>query len=360
MSVLAKLFLVVVMLTTATTASAGDETSDRELRRLAELVPPGYHVARLEVRDYMAKRRYDKYGDQVELGADYDQYTLPGGFVTQFDSSLRGQRYRLVFAKGLTDNLTVGAMLPWGTMTQHIDFSATGPGANPTETVQTMLASYGYKRVETTETSGLLDPVLGSRWRVYRGQYDALVIGPGVRVGMTGKDDPDNLADVYWEDGSTDLLLDASYVRLLPASLDVRLQARYANQRPDHVRARAYSTTETLVPQSRTERLRRDLGDMLETSVEMGYRAGYWRYNLTWDAMRKAADDYHSPTGQDVSGLEKDTARSQDAVRVGVTWLGAWAAFHLPLFVELHYREPVKGRNSIASRDYYFMLTSYL
>lgn len=340
-------------------AHATDKATLFELRRLSELVPSQHWVIRAEVRDYLAKRRYDADGNEVEIGKDYDNYAL-GPYTTHFDSSLHGQRYRLLLAYGVSDRLSMGVMLPYGTMNQSVDFSATSAGGDATENVQQLLAHYGYKRVATTQTTGLMDPILGTRWLVYSGSRDALVVGPGVRVGLSKKDDPDNLVDVRWDDGSTDLLFDVGYTRLLDYGLDARLQGRFADQRPDHVRARAFSTTESLVPASRTERLSRDLGSLFEGGVELGYSVGYWRYNLTWDLMRKSADRYRSPRGQDVSGLEKDTARSADAIRVGATWLGARATFGVPVFLEIQYREPVRRTNTSISRDYYLLITSLM
>lgn len=343
-------------------AAGGETSNERELRRLSELVPNGYQIVRLEARDLLSSRRFDNEGKLVEFGTDYDNFSLPvaNGVTTHFDSSLRGQRYRLVFSKGLSDNIAISAVLPWGTMIQRVNFTATDntDGTDQTAAVQSWLASkWGYKPVMSTETSGMLDPIVGVRWRPYGSQYDALVLATGVRVGMSAKDDPDNLVDFSWKDGSTDFLVEANYVRLLTAGLDIKAQARYAVQTSDHVRARAKRVGETLVPESRTERLRRDLGDILEASLEMGYRTGYWRYNLTMEAFRKAADSYYSPRGQDVSGLERGTTRSVDAIRGGLAWMGARALIGLPMILEVQYRDSMRGRNIYDSRDYYFALT---
>lgn len=355
----AKQILALMILMVASQANATDPANERVLRRLSEMVPEGRQIVKMEVRDLLSSRRYDDEGKLVEFGADYDNYTLPGGILTHFDSSLRGQRYRLVFSRGITENFAISAILPWGVMTQRVDFSASSnsDGSDQTAAVQSMLAGLGYKRVQTTETSGILDPVFGARFRAYAGQYDTVVLATGVRLGMAAKDDPDNLVDFHWEDGSTDLLVEGTYVRLLPAGLDMKMQARYAYQTADHVRARARGVNATLVDQSKTERLGRDLGDMLEASMEMGYRTGYWRYNLTLEMVRKNSDDYHSPRGQDVSGLEADTNRSVDALRGGFAWLGAKASIGLPLILEMQYRDSFQGRNVYDSRDYYLALT---
>lgn len=392
-------------------AASAEDIDGAEALFLGDIVPVGHWGARLETRYLTIDQYYNNKGHRESLTADLDGVALDAGTIpllaafgpgatlgtVDLQGRLEGLRHRLTVGYGLTPNLSVGAIIPFGILKTRVGhFAIQGgnlalnpafdPGqpigtSNPpvvpvgtlgttepvgTEGVQELISNpiygYAYERFESTQTSGLLDPSIGLRWRFYHGRQDSAYFTPSIRVGMTKQDDPDNLVDAQLDDGSNDLVLELGYSRLLGLGWDLRLQAKYTQQRPDKVTARVHGVNETLVPASRKEHVRRDLGDALESGVEGGYRSGDWRAHLALEFLRRGQDHYHSAKGSDVAGLEEDTRRSSDMWRLGVDWNGmrAWreGRLPLPLFVSVDVRRIYRATNVVDARDLFLTVTA--
>lgn len=335
----------------------------------ADMLPAGRSAARLELRQGDSDYSLDNHGQRKPLFSEYDNASLASyglaGTTTHLQSRASGERIRLTLGYGVNENITVGALLGWGRARNDVNFSTTS--TNPlitTAMVQGILsgAPYAYKPVADSEWSSMLDPVIGLRWRLSGSDHHSTVLAPSLRLGLAKEDDPDDLMDLPLEDGSTDILLGLLHVRQLGDAWDIKLGAQYTWQLPDHITARARASGEGLVPASRKERLERNKGDMIELSGELGYRTGDWRLLARLDYAWDHADRYHSPSGQNVSGLEANTGGFSLTGWAGLSWNGLSRYLRdrsgVPAVVSLLYRETLDGRNIVVTRDLYLNLTT--
>ncbi len=334
----------------------------------ADMLPAGRHAVRVEGRTGESNWAYDNQENKKPLFSDYDNLSLtallpPGSppTVTHLQAHGSGERFRFTLGYGWREDVTVGVLLGWGKSRNEVTFSTTGV---PTAAFQNLISSaaYGYKPVASATWDSMLDPIIGLRWRIDSGPGYSTILAPSLRIGLAAEDDPDNLMDLPLEDGSTDILLGVLHVRQLGTNWDLKLGAQYNWQLPDHVTARARATGAPLVPVSSRERMERDKGDMLEASLELGYRAGDWRWMGRMDYARDEGDDYTSPTGLNVTGLEANTGGYSLTGWAGVSWNGISRYLReksgFPAVVSLLYRETLDGRNVVSTRDLYLSLTT--
>lgn len=333
------------------------------------MLPKGVGAVRLESRYGHADEKFNARGDREPLADSLDGIVVVNPLIpayvgtTDISSEVYGVRERLLLGYGISDDLTVGMMIPWASLTHKVrfDLAAPAPGATTADVDAILGAVYGYKPLRSSTTRGLLDPVIGARWRVLRSARDSVILSGGVRIGMTDPDDPDNLLDLQLEDGTTDILTGIEYRRDLGSNWDAAIKYQRAWQLPDQVEARARAVGESLVPASRTELLDRDQGDTHEFEVELGYRIGDWRLLGRAEHYQRPATDWRSPSGQNVSGLEADSSRRYTTVSGGFSWSGIErfkrGDFALPLVVEFIAQHMVEGVNAVQSTDYHLHLT---
>lgn len=335
-------FLALFSFALATSAAAEPPLATTTLHALDGMAPGGHWAARLTLLRNGYDQRYDDDGRRVALSG------VPGldtRVVTQFGELLLGY--------GVTEDLTVGAIVPWARTETRMRFA---PGAEAP--LQAMAGALGYDRLRDTTSSGLSDPTVGALWRFHKSERDSAILGFGVRFGLARDDDPRNLLDVPPGDGSTDLRTRLEYFRDLGHGFDLRLLAEYQVQRPDRVTARWQDTPVSVAEES----LKRDLGDYWEYDLEIGKSFGDWRLSATWHRYQEEPDRYTSDLGTDTSALSAHTDTLADQLRVGLTWSGvnAWRAgrLSLPLIVKLEMQDAFAGRNFVDVRDLYLRVSS--
>lgn len=324
------------------------------------MAPGGHWAARLTVLRNTYDHRYDDAKNRVDLDADYNAQLAGAGFGVTVDSHVTTEFTELLLGYGVTDNLTVGAILPYTRTTNRVRLTDTVPGSSAV--LQGLLTGgLGYDPLGDTTVGGMADPTLGALWRFHKGEKDSAIAGFGVRFGVAKADDPDNLADVPPGDGSTDLRFRLEYFRDLGRGWDLRLLAEHQVQLPDEIRARPGNPLTT--PAAATETLKRNLGDYQEFDLEVGKAWGDWRASVTWHRYQEASDRYTSRIGTDTSFLNANTRTVADQARYGLTWSGirAWQAgkLPLPLIVKLEVQDAVAGRNFVDVRDVYLRITSF-
>lgn len=326
------------------------------------MAPAGRWAARLTLLHNGYDRKFDDSGRRVDLDTDHNGLDLStlnpflGGRL-QLGTHVVTEYTELMLGYGLTENLTLGAIVPYARTTTHVRFGVAGGGG--TAGMGAVLAGLGYKPPRTTAVAGLSDPTLGMLWRFHKSERDSAILGLGVRLGMAKADDPDDLFDVPPGDGSTDLRLRGEYFRDLGQDFDLRLLGEYQIQLPDHVMMRPGNPLTTLSK----ERLKRDLGDYWESDVEIGKRFGNWRLSATWHRYQEASDRYWSARGSDTRFLSANTDTVADQLRLGIGWSGieAWRAgwLPMPLIVKLEMQDAVRGRNFVAVRDIYLRISTF-
>lgn len=330
------------------------------LHGLDGMAPEGRWAARLTLLRNSYTRRFNNDGKLVDLDADYDGLDLASlGLAGRLnlDTRVVTEYSELMFGFGVTDNLTIGAIIPAARTSNRVRYSVTGGiGSNGLQSVLT--GPLGYQPLASTETAGLGDPTLGLLWRFHKSARDSLILGLGVRFGLSPKDDPDNLLDVPPGDGSTDLRTRLEYFRDLGRDFDLRLLAEYQVQLPDKVTMRTGNPLTT----TNKERLKRDLGDYWEFDVELGKSIGNWRLSATWHRYMEGPDRYTSSIGTDTHFLSANTDTVADQYRIGLTWSGIreWQAgrLPLPLIIKLEMQDAFGGRNFVDVRDIYLRISS--
>lgn len=362
----------------------------------ADMLPRGRAAARLEARGIRASEEFGRDGERRALGANYDGLNLnatlfpalaplgPGATLgtTDLSSRMSGQQTRLTIGYGLAEDVTVGFQVGYGVAENRVEVAVSGSNlaatggvppfvplgtfglTTPTgaEEVQALLTgTYGYKRVQSSTWQSPLDPLIGLRWRFDKGEHHATVFAPSLRFGIAKEADPDDLMQMVLADGTNDILLGVLHTRKLSERWDLLLSAQYTLQLADHVTARARSENELLVPASRRERLRRDRTDPIELTAEAGYSQGPWRFSGRLEYARGGRDDYSSPSGQDVSGLEANTDFNFLLGYLGVSWNGIPGYLRgehkAPLLVSLVASTTLAAKNTSAPDTLYLTAT---
>lgn len=375
---------------------------------LDNMAPAGHWASRLTILRNGYREKYDNSGRLVDLdtgvdGLSVDSTVLPslaplGSGATlgtiSLDTQAATDYQEILLGYGVSENLTVGVILPWTTTHTKALFSLSGgnvglnPLFNPAQPIsavnypfapvggpvtpmttadfQTLLSDpvygYAYKPIASTGQSGLADPTLGALWRFRHSGNDSAVLGLGFKFGTAPEDDPNDLLDIPVGSGANAIRLRFEYFRDLGHGIDLHLLAENFTQLPDHVTMRVPTPGSLLAPASSTEKLKRDLGDYQEFDVELGYSLGDWRTSATWHRYQKPMDHYISPIGTNTAALEANTDTLADQFRLGFTWSGikAWQAgkLPLPLIIRLEMQDAFNGRNFVDVRDYYLRLTS--
>jgi hypothetical protein len=368
---------------------------------LDTMAPESSWAIRFEQRASQYASRYDNHGHLSGLGSGFNGINLnasmfpalsalgPGATLgtTRFDNKVNNHISILTIGYGLSPNITIGAIIPYGISQTRTNFAVDGGnvGYNPafnasqpigagnfpfapavggippmgTAGVQNILTNpafgYKYKALQDNRNEGFSDPTLGVLWRAMKSSRESMILGLGLRLGLAKQDDPDNLLDTPLGDGSNDIRSRLEYFYDLGANFDLRLLADYNWQFSDKARMRVPAAGQTLALASSKQKLDRNLGDYYETDVELGYRWTNWRFAATWHRFDKKSDTYHSSLGTDTSSLEAYTDRRADQYRISATWSGvqAWQQGKLPvpLIVKLELQDTFAGRNFVDVQD---------
>lgn len=386
------------------------ETMPAALKHALVLISPKkVWTLQLEPRSNGFNRWYDRDGNAHPLayamdGVTLNQQVLPalaplggsaslGDTVVGNDVSLEGIKIALGF--GVTEDLTLGGYFTHGRNRNDVafdiaggnvgwnplfdrsqavgpanyPFAAVGMGANEPlgragfEQLLTDPAfGYAYDNISTAKHNGFGELVLGAVWRFYKDQRQGLVLGLGWREGIADDDRPDDLFDIPLEDGSDDLMVHVDWYRELGHGLDSRWMVNRTLQTSDTRTMRVVSAGKLLAPISAKEDLKRDLGDIWEYALELGYSWSDWRTSATWRHWQKGTDYYVSALGTDTSAMSENTHASLSQWRWSISWSGISAfqrsTIPLSVMVKLELQDTYDGRNMAELRDIY--LTTHL
>jgi len=386
----------------------GEEVIPTERQHaLSNLAPKDSFVFRLKGKTRTTRFSYNDSGDKVRLGDELNNITLnqnifsslsvfgAGATLGTTSSSMLfdSQRFELSFGYGITENLTIGMIVPFGTINNRVNFSVSGAtlGINPrynnglapsatnlpylptstgvtpfsTADLQNLIASepYGYKPIASTRTTGLADPTIGLLYQALKTKKSSFILATGIDIGIAKEDDPDNLVDVPINNGNSALRFKAEYYRNLKYNFDAYIKFEYGIELEDRVTKRVPQQGVLLAPQSSTERLNRDLGDYRTYELGLGKSVFNWRYAVKFYRLEKDIDNYNSDVGTDVSLLELNTKGYANQWETEVSWSGieAWSKGNLafPLIVSFSYKDTFSGRNGLDWTEYYFKVTSF-
>ncbi len=376
---------------------------------LSFMVPKGRRGLRMELRALGYDEYFDNKGNKLLLGntldgVDLNAQIFPAMQIFGADATLGktllstevdARRIEISLGYGITDDLTVGVIIPYGEVDTRTNFSVSGGniGINPifdatqaiapnnfpfapaggsipsvnTAEVQSVLTNpafgLGYKPIKNTRWSVLSDPSIGLLWRFHKTSSSQWILGAGLRIGITDENDPDDLLDVQIDDGSTDIRTRLEYYRDLGHGFDLKVQLEHDFQLEDSITARVPLPGQLLAPLSSKENLDRNLGDYTEYDIGLGKTLGNWRIGAAWHRYEKNHDSYHSRIGTDTAALEANTDIFINQWQATLSWSGldAWKSgkVPMPMVVQLNIQDTYRAKNFPDLKDISLQLTGF-
>ncbi len=364
-------------------------------------------------RYFPIEKRYGPDGDSEDLAADFNKDLnsqvfpalsglnhLVGGNATLgqsvVESSLTSRWSEFNLAYGLTDKLTLVVKVPYGYVKNEIrsdlEASQANVGRNPLfgtpsdpfrsplipitaggirlsdEDIQNLLGNgldlnrdgvtdipgYGYKRFETFSENGIGDIELYAKYQFYDQKPWRLALASGLRF-PTGKvKDIDNLADLDFGDGQTDILFHFHTDYGVTENLQLNFTTRYDLQLPDRQTLRVPDSADQPITRN-IEEVDRNLGDVLGLDLIGLYQfTPEWSGSLRYSFARKFQDDVDGDSGLPYSSLEQESESENQ--RVAVTFGYSTLQQHrdkmatVPFYANLTYRSRFAGKNTVASQ----------
>ncbi|NOX09958.1 MAG: hypothetical protein GXP22_10835 [Gammaproteobacteria bacterium] len=380
------------------------------LHGLEFIAPENRWAARIEFRENNYTRMFNQNASKQALGTPFDRVNMdstvfpdlaafgPGATLseTRFNTRVNTRRIELTMGYGVTKDLTVGFIIPYGEVVTRAKFSVVGGnigfnpafnpaqpagptnppllpvGLGPTEPVGTAGVQHiltdpafglEYEPLATTRWKGLGDPTVGLLWRFHKTASDSLILGTGVRFGVADDINPDSLLQIPIDNGNTDYRIRLEYFRDLGTGFDLKLVAENTYQFKDHVTRRIPATGELLTAVTNKERLSRRLGNYREYDIGLGKTLGNWRMAGTWHRYEKDADKYISAIGTNTAALGANTELYANQWRASLSWSGiqAWmdAKIALPLIIQLEIQNTYAAKNFPDVQDVYLQITSF-
>ncbi|MCC6751313.1 MAG: hypothetical protein IT371_26910 [Deltaproteobacteria bacterium] len=224
-----------------------------------------------------------------------------------------------------------------------------------TEDVQHLLGDeLSYQRMESWSGTGLGDIELGFKVRVFSWRFYTTALQAGVRLPTGRTDDPNNLLDLGFGDGQTDLGFYWQNDFTPWRGLRLNVTMKYTAQLPDRELKRVPTAVNVpLAKKENMEEVWRDLGDIFELDLLAAYAVlpvlkPFVRYNF----VAKGEDDVRGDKGLAYQSLMDETAVRNHRIEAGVTFTTIpWVAakkFSIPLDATLSYERSLAGKNNAA------------
>jgi hypothetical protein len=353
-------------------------------------------------------KRYNQDGKAEDLAADFNKDLTSQVFsaLSALDPFVGGRAnlgrsvvdftliyrwWEFTLAYGLTDRLTLGVLVPYNYSKNDVSASLDSSNANvgknsflnslaplsvpgtqrlTTDDIQDLLGQgldinkdgttdvqgYGYKRVKTWSDNGIGDIELLGKYQLYKSDHWRLAAVGGVRLPTGEVDDIDNLVDVPFGDGQTDIILRFHGDYLGIKNLCLNGTVRYDIQLPDEEKKRIPSSVDRPVTADK-ETVDRDLGDIVELEFMGSYSFTKYLFGgLKYRFTKKFKDDVDGDMGFAYSSLEDETNFKG---HMGFAFLGFNTTqmyfdktFPVPLIFKVEYRNRFDGKNNATKSEY--------
>lgn len=293
-----------------------------------EMAPGDHWIVRLDPRYAVIDEEFDSSGNKTD---------------TLFKSSYTYVRF--ILAYGVTDDLTVGAVLPYG------QFCSQPRGALSDPATQAFITGLGYSTPAKHCRNETGDLILGGFWRFDKSAAHDWVAGFGLSLGTSEEDNPDDLIDVHLGEGNDDIILQLENFHRW-GHLDTRVLIKGTVQLQDRSYVRVpESPGLSIAPADNLVVVDRDLGDILELELELGNTFGDMRVAGGWAGYRKLSDDYSGRVnGFDASNLEANTDETRQLINLSLSWhsIRLWKQkrFPLPVVADIEWQRVFAGKNS--------------
>jgi hypothetical protein len=379
----------------------------------ADVLPKGISSVRVDANlFFQIDKRFDPDGKAEKIAADYNTVLnssiFPGlrpldpfvGGSASIGDSIVSSKFDIIesynyLLHGVTDRLTVGVMIPYWWVTNHIKarvdssstssanvglnpcFGITGcPSASPviplalggvpltTENVQNLLGSglpgipgFGYKRVETWSGDGISDIEAGFKYQYLKTESWRLAFTGAVRFPTGEQDDPENLMDYAFGSGAYALLFrfHNDYTKIKNLILDSTL--KYDLVLPDTQTLRVPDDVNRPVTINEGV-VKRDQGDKYQIEVSGKYALisaldMYAIYNYRGKFKDHASGNNSS---FNYNSVEAETNRTEHIYEVGFIFktlsMYAEKKFPLPISTSVSYRSRFAGSNNSFKSKY--------
>lgn len=385
----------------------------------AEVLPKGVSTLSLNSKYFLPiDERYDDNGDNEDIDADFNANLnnsifpalalvesglgLPSGSASVGRSVVsfeyRFYIFEFSFQYGLTDRLTVGAMIPYwdvkNDVNARLDTTNATVGKTPigvgwgapisplagpfpdtvpltTEDVQNLLGpgldvdgdgnldilGYGYEPVATWKENGFTDIEVGFRYQYQKTENWRLAFTSGVRLPTGEEDDPDNLVDYPLGSGTYTILFHSNNDYIGIENLVLNASFRYEWVLPHDEVLRVPSDVNIPITAVK-EKVDRDIGDWMELEVSA-------QYQLTEEFSISALYQYGFAQKTEVSGsmpdsfykpLEDETDQEEHIIMAGISYSTVSRymkkEFPIPLTFSLTYRDRFDGKNNAFDSQY--------
>ena len=361
----------------------------------AEVMPTGVTGIDLTVKFYLPiDERFNDDGDVEDAAADFnaelDSSVFPdlgaldpffpglasiGSSVVSFE--YKATEFEILIQRGITDRMTIGIKLPYriikNDVSARLDSSTANVGKNPlvpggvaplavpgttpftTADVQNLLAqSFGYKPVETWSDEGFQDIEAGFRYQYLKTDNWRLAFTGAVRL-PTGKvDDPDNLVDIGFGDGTWAFLffLNNDYTGIENLLLNATL--RYDLVLPDKEVLRIPDNVDQPITANKEE-VDRDIGDYFKLDLSASYQ--FLKGSsvlLQYEYTNKLKDSISGNQGFAYDQLEAESDQISHVFKAGLLYstipLYQEKKFPVPLRAGVLYRNRFAGKNALKSQ----------
>jgi hypothetical protein len=304
------------------------------------------------------------------------------------DSTLEYRLFGIGYSYGITDKLMFRLRVPYIESTNNVDgtvdastanvgknpaYPAAGPPIIPitaggvpltTDDVRDLLSQgldvdgngtvdipgFGYEPFGSVSQSGFGDISFLMKYKFHdRGKWRLAAAG-GARLGTGEPDDPDNLMDIPFGDGQSDVLFRFYADYRLSQKWLLNGVFRYDWQLPDKETVRVLDDVNQPVTANK-ERVDRNLGNIVELQFMTRYSFNpQWSTSLILSFTRKQKDEVDGDLGFDYTSLEDETDRESDIVYLKVEYSTIEKyrnkQARLPWIATLGFRDRYAGKNN--------------
>lgn len=309
------------------------------------------------------------------INQGFDPKEVAGNFSADIKAELTV--FATIVSYGVTPSLTVAAAIPYfvgkseieagfrpeNRARQFVDslskpdinradssIEAADKLSNAVEELNKKLTKNGFKSLGKWEKRGIGDTIIATKYQLSKNSQFRSALTSGFAAPTGQVEDPDELADIGFGDGSWDLFAGISSDMLFLRDIFLNSTAKYTHQIPNTREVRL-STEDEPIEVSRAQTMVKQ-GDFWDLGASI-------QYEPVWGAVggigylyqKKLADSYDHSLGLDVrSKLENGTSRSQQEVeyKLGYSSLNAFKrnAAPLPFIVELFYKKQIASINT--------------
>lgn len=312
-----------------------------------------------------------------------------------FDAEFEADRVELALAYGVTDDLTIAAVVPFGQTCSkvNIELNNANLGLNPffdqtiainqnnfplapaipgvveplnASGLNTLLTNpafgFAFDKVGSSSChDGIGDPTFGLIWNFYKAKNTAATVSANLRWGLAYENRPHDLYDIPVDDGSDDFRLRFDYKHVFGKNWDFTGYLEHNIQTSDHIISRVPSDLSGIVGIDTTEKLKRNLGNYTQLDIDVGRTINDWRVSAGLFIFDKAKDEYTSSLGQNTHFLELNTDSYDKQWHLGLRWMGEklWKQKKLssPITIDFKYSQSYDGKNSAHLESAELMLT---